>query len=74
MNRTLSAALLTLPEGVRSGPSPHGPWLLTCSILTRAARSDLDWLHDREPVVLRDEDVDAWLDAQFEADNPTNAA
>lgn len=57
-----AAALVTLPEGVRPGPSLHGPWLLTCSILTRAARSDLDWLHDREPVVLRDEDVDAWLD------------
>lgn len=53
-----------VPEGVRlrSGPALHGPWLLTCTILTREAGPDLTWLHPREPVVLTDAAVDDWLD------------
>ena len=50
------------PDGPRSGPALHDGWLLTCAILTRPAGRDLAWLHDREPVVLRREDADAWLD------------
>ena len=48
--------------GLRPGPALHDGWLLTCAILTRPAGRDLAWLHDREPVVLRREDADAWLD------------
>ena len=50
------------PDGPRPGPALHDGWLLTCAILTRPAGRDLAWLHDREPVVLRREDADAWLD------------
>ncbi|WP_128774087.1 SOS response-associated peptidase [Actinomyces oricola] len=46
----------------RPGPARHGQWLLTCAIVTRAAGPDLAWLHHREPVVLRPQDVGAWLD------------
>lgn len=35
--------------------------LLTFTIATRAARGELREIHDREPVVLRHEDVDDWL-------------
>ena len=48
--------------GLRPGPALHDGWLLTCAILTRPTGQDLAWLHDREPVVLRREDADAWLD------------
>lgn len=47
---------------VRQGPALHGSWLLTLAILTRDAGPDLAWLHPREPVVLPDDAVDAWLD------------
>ncbi|MFC2360529.1 MAG: SOS response-associated peptidase, partial [Actinomyces dentalis] len=50
------------PDGPRPGPALHDGWLLTCAILTRPAGRDLAWLHDREPVALRREDADAWLD------------
>ena len=50
------------PDCPRPGPALHDGWLLTCAILTRPAGRDLAWLHDREPVALRREDADAWLD------------
>ncbi|WP_172119538.1 SOS response-associated peptidase [Actinomyces faecalis] len=50
----------------RPGPSIHDKdgarWMLTCTILTRPAREELAWLHDREPVVLGTSVVDRWLD------------
>ena len=50
---------------VRQGPALHGSWLLTLTILTRDAGPDLAWLHPREPVVLPDDAVGAWLDPQL---------
>lgn len=54
------------PDGAAAaggeGPAWHGSWLLTCTILTRAAGEDLSWLHDREPVVLDDDLLAGWLD------------
>jgi len=47
---------------VHHGPALHDSWLLTCTILTRDAGPDLAWLHPREPVVLPDDAVGAWLD------------
>lgn len=40
----------------------QGDWLLTCSILTRAAQGPMRELHDRVPVVLDDLRIGAWLD------------
>ena len=37
-------------------------WLLSTTILTRPARSDLAGIHDREPVVLRRKNIAQWLD------------
>ena len=40
----------------------HDGWLLTCSILTRASDGPMRGIHDRVPVILETDDVDAWLD------------
>ena len=61
---------------LRPGPSIHdhrgGTWMLTCTILTRPAREDLAWLHEREPVVLSRTAVDSWLDPTLH--DPTQVA
>ncbi len=38
------------------------PWLATCSIVTAAARGEMQDIHDRQPVMLRPDEVDTWLD------------
>lgn len=61
---------------LRPGPSLHdhhgGTWMLTCTVLTRPAREDLAWLHEREPVVLERSVLDAWLDPTLR--DPTQAS
>ncbi|MFC0674509.1 SOS response-associated peptidase [Brachybacterium hainanense] len=54
-------------DGGHSGPaaSPDGAWLLSASIITRAAAGGLAEIHDRTPVMLRRAAVDAWLDPQL---------
>lgn len=41
---------------------PDGSWLLSATIITRAAEGPLSQIHDRAPVVLWSEDNDSWLD------------
>lgn len=41
----------------------------TFSILTTAARGDLAAIHDRQPVMLRADERDAWMDADASADD-----
>lgn len=50
--------------GSHEGPaaSPDGSWLLSASVITREASGDLAEIHDRTPVMLTREAVDAWLD------------
>lgn len=43
-----------------------GGWLLTCTILTKAAEGAMREIHDRVPVVLEPDAVDAWLDPRLE--------
>ncbi len=38
------------------------PWLVTCSIVTVAARDDMRAIHDRQPAMLGTDERDAWLD------------
>jgi putative SOS response-associated peptidase YedK len=40
----------------------QGMWLHTFSIITKAADSRLDWLHQRLPVILDGERLHAWVD------------
>lgn len=43
-------------------PSPDDPWLISCAIVTTSARGDLATIHDRQPVMMRPDAWDAWLD------------
>ncbi len=38
------------------------PWLVTCTVITTTAIDALGHVHDRMPMVVRDEDWAAWLD------------
>lgn len=41
-------------------------WVLSFSILTKPASDALSWVHERSPVFLSDEGVDAWLSPDYE--------
>ncbi|WP_062516599.1 SOS response-associated peptidase [Demequina gelatinilytica] len=41
----------------------EAPWLATCSIVTTAARDEMQEIHDRQPVMLLHDEAAAWLDA-----------
>ncbi len=41
---------------------PDGSWLLTATIITRAAEGDLARIHDRTPIVLERTEYTSWLD------------
>jgi putative SOS response-associated peptidase YedK len=42
--------------------NPDAPWLITFTILTTSASDDLGHLHDRTPMMLAGDEIDAWLD------------
>jgi len=44
------------------------PWLVTCTIVTTSARDQMRELHDRQPVMLTDDQRDAWLDPESDKD------
>src|SRR5512143_3331462 len=46
--------------------SPTGDLVESCSILTTTPNALLTDIHDRMPVILRDEDYDLWLDPAFQ--------
>ena len=52
---------------VADGQEP-APWILTATILTRAASGPAASIHDRAPVMLPRELVDEWLDPTVEGD------
>lgn len=60
-------ALAGLTEVWRA--SKDDAWLVTFSIVTTAARGEMRQIHDREPVMLTSDDVDAWLDPQSTQDD-----
>jgi putative SOS response-associated peptidase YedK len=41
---------------------PDADWLITFTVLTTSASDDLGHLHDRTPMMMTAEEVDAWLD------------
>ncbi|MFT3943454.1 MAG: SOS response-associated peptidase [Ancrocorticia sp.] len=45
---------------------PDGSWLLSTTIITRAAEGDLAAIHDRTPIVLTPDEFAAWLDPHQE--------
>jgi len=44
------------------------PWLLTCTLLTRAAAPNLEQIHDRMPVIVPPDRWDWWLDNSQQVD------
>ena len=50
-------------------PSKDDPWLVTFSIVTTAARGEMQQIHDREPVMLTPDDVEVWLDPESGQDD-----
>lgn len=43
-------------------PSPADAWLITCAVVTTAARGELAAIHDRQPVMMKPDAWKAWLD------------
>jgi putative SOS response-associated peptidase YedK len=41
--------------------SPTGEWLHTCTVITTAAAPEINWLHERMPVILDEPSLAAWL-------------
>lgn len=66
----LMAALVAWWKGPgdHEGPaaSEDGSFLLSATIITREATGDLAEIHDRTPVMLRREEIDAWLDTSMD--------
>lgn len=66
----LMAALVSWWKGPgdHEGPaaSEDGSFLLSATIITREATGDLAEIHDRTPVMLRREEIDAWLDTSMD--------
>lgn len=64
------AALAGLYEFWRDTSLPEddpGRWLVTCTVLTRAAEGPLAAIHDRTPVMLTGATLDGWLDPTTDA-------
>jgi putative SOS response-associated peptidase YedK len=53
-------AMAGLYEFWKAGPDAD--WLITFTILTTSASDDLGHLHDRTPMMLSGDEIDAWLD------------
>lgn len=54
------------------GADEGSPWLASCTIVTTAARDDMRELHDRQPVMLTQDQRDAWLDPDSDKDTLFN--
>lgn len=46
--------------------NPSGEPLLTCAIVTTEPNEAVEPFHNRMPVIIRDEDMEAWLDSERE--------
>ena len=57
----LSLLMAGLYEWWRNPADDTAPWLLSTTILTRAATGELARVHDRMPVFLADDDLEWWL-------------
>lgn len=55
-------------------PTADDEWLITCTIVTTAARGDMRDIHDRQPVMMRPDAWRTWLDRASTADEYLDAA
>lgn len=61
--------MAALYEWWRDPADAESPWLLSATILTRAASGELAGIHDRMPVFLARERIDEWLDPSTTGDD-----
>ena len=55
-------------------PTGDDDWLITCAIVTTAARDEMRQIHDRQPVMMRDDAWRTWLDPASAKDDLLDAA
>jgi putative SOS response-associated peptidase YedK len=55
-------------------PSTDDEWLITCAIVTTAARGEIQSIHDRQPVMMRADAWRTWLDPASGKDDLLDAA
>lgn len=53
---------------------PDAPWMVSCSVVTTAARGEMQDIHDRQPVMLTPENWDVWLERESTPDDLFAAA
>ena len=54
--------------------SPDDDWLISCAIVTTAARGEMTAIHDRQPVMMRPDAWKTWLDQASTPDELLAAA
>jgi len=55
-------------------PTGDDDWLITCAIVTTAARDEMQQIHDRQPVMMRGDAWRTWLDPASAKDELLDAA
>jgi putative SOS response-associated peptidase YedK len=53
---------------------PDAPWMVSCSVVTTAARGEMQDIHDRQPVMLTPDNWDVWLERESTPDDLFAAA
>ncbi|MCT2042160.1 SOS response-associated peptidase [Pseudoclavibacter alba] len=61
-----SLPFAALYEWWKDPSTPESPWLLSATILTQAAEGHLADIHDRMPVMLREDLLNDWISPQVE--------
>lgn len=74
LHRTDGRSLLAAGLWSAWQPSPAGPPVLTCTVVTTAAVGEFARVHDRMPLLLGETDCDRWLDPDRPAPTDVLAA
>ena len=60
--RLVMAGIYEIWRDPRKSPEDDDAWLRTCSVITTQATDAAGHIHDRMPMVITREAIDAWLD------------
>jgi putative SOS response-associated peptidase YedK len=63
--RLAMAGIYEIWRDPRRPPEDDGAWLRTCSVITTQATDAAGHIHDRMPMVITREAIDAWLDPEL---------
>lgn len=67
-------AFAGLYEFWKDRSDPDADWLVSCSVVTTAARDEMRDIHDRQPVILTRDNWEVWLERESTADDLFAAA